>query len=1129
VSKKASQTVFANTVQPFIDHKNAYQDYKGRTEGGIPITKQQEKIEKNRRFQKDYFVDPVTAPFQALFNKIPGIKGSNWEAGKQNWLIQSKADKAQRQSELENFRVYREKRDDVRDKVIEIADAARKKYEETGDKKFLDLAVQGTNDLLAASNLQMKDFITVDPETLAMRDGMGLLTNNPNPYPVVETGMYIGGGIYGSVKGEQLMRRNFFTNPKNAQGKYSKGNWLSRSVGVVLGGATGTAAADYGYEVMLDIMSRAGQAKQWMKDDPGRASIADAMLAEVIPDSMDFGPQGINRPDQKTRIGNAINAFKWDAAITSAFFGARPLYYALRQGVGSVPFRMFKDKKVPGVYTSKELLDAEQEILKRWMPKDGPKEKLVFANPLGIPRVGEFLTRLTNSRAFNWLGPTGSVKHNGKEWFPEAAEIPGTMMSRTMAGGRIGRAVKGAMAPTPLFGIGISKSLGEQSDFYVNLLKDKMIGSFAPYANAFDMGIEWTKLASANMRGFRAYARKLEDDFTKAAEGMGKGFSDYNLVSNAKQILKEYREKLQIDPKVGAYADDVNANLIPQQVSSKLIKFLEEQIIKPLPGNSTHTMRSVQQMKGLREQMDDLLKPLEDATLAKTTYADDITRLFKAWEADIGSVAQMGYPEVAKAFQAYDNFVSKGMLLYGTDVGQSIANVSKRGFSINIDESTTRAGQGLFEVVTNAAKSKPRNAYPELAAIRRIVGDRGYHNGVGTYIRNAFHKAISEDQGIMKFDADAFRSAIGIGQEGSALKSLMSEALPGPKVTKLKIFDPKTGIFKEFDDELYETGVNKGIKDILGEEVPEGLLKAESRQLPTIKELEELTDILERLFADGIPNTAKFMMRRSIMGGFSNAIRSVMPTKAFGSKAAAGAAGFAAGSLGIGAWSMLGATWLVNYGGKVLTNPVSMRVMKNALNTNLPETVRLQNMFRIVRMYPEEWMQFDADLVEMEAMQRKQDMREQAAVTAGSTTERIKDAITENVIQPGLNYLTNPGEAIKDISNIPGNNSIMRRLSNPPPPAAGNTSTEAPLAQGYDTSRVGSSIMQNPTMNSGAAQALYTGDTDAALAAQYGNTQYAAGGGLMELNPVMNNQGKYVKMQSGMNDNPFTKGIGSLT
>ena len=43
------------------------------------------------------------------------------------------------------------------------------------------------------------------------------------------------------------------------------------------------------------------------------------------------------------------------------------------------------------------------------------------------------------------------------------------------------------------------------------------------------------------------------------------------------------------------------------------------------------------------------LKPLQDQTLAETAYADDITRLFKAWETDMGSVANMGYPEVAKA------------------------------------------------------------------------------------------------------------------------------------------------------------------------------------------------------------------------------------------------------------------------------------------------------------------------------------------------------------------------------------------------------------------------------------------------------------------------------------------------
>ena len=45
----------------------------------------------------------------------------------------------------------------------------------------------------------------------------------------------------------------------------------------------------------------------------------------------------------------------------------------------------------------------------------------------------------------------------------------------------------------------------------------------------------------------------------------------------------------------------------------------------------------------------------------------------------------------------------------------------------------------------------------------------------------------------------------------------------------------------------------------------------------------------------------------------------------------------------------------------------------------------------------------------------------------------------------------------------------------------------------------GSSLDSSNTLNTGAAQALYTGDTDGALAAQYGNTQTAAQGGLMTL------------------------------
>ena len=65
--------------------------------------------------------------------------------------------------------------------------------------------------------------------------------------------------------------------------------------------------------------------------------------------------------------------------------------------------------------------------------------------------------------------------------------------------------------------------------------------------------------------------------------------------------------------------------------------------------------------------------------------------------------------------------------------------------------------------------------------------------------------------------------------------------------------------------------------------------------------------------------------------------------------------------------------------------------------------------------------------------------------------------------------------------------------------------------------------MASNVMNPEAAQALYAGDTDAALAYNAGQPRYAAGGGLMQMNPIMNNQGKYTAPQTSMNDNPFLK------
>ena len=95
-------------------------------------------------------------------------------------------------------------------------------------------------------------------------------------------------------------------------------------------------------------------------------------------------------------------------------------------------------------------------------------------------------------------------------------------------------------------------------------------------------------------------------------------------------------------------------------------------------------------------------------------------------------------------------------------------------------------------------------------------------------------------------------------------------------------------------------------------------------------------------------------------------------------------------------------------------------------------------------------------------------------------------------------------------------------------PETSNASAAPPSVHALEAAKrsanqTGSSLMASNVMNPQAAQALYAGDTDAALAYNAGQPRYAAGGGLMQMNPIMDNQGKYTTPQTSMNDNPFLK------
>ena len=1141
LTSKEKVAVFNKAMAPLESHQKQFksgkfegtgmkdEDIFAFTDEGIPVTEAQQKGTAGREFLKKAIVDPALAVPRKIWNMATPEawhKGFGQPFGIETQYDQvggRRVDVDQRKSELEQAKLYRAAQGRIRDDILMLAETAKNRFETTGDTKYLDAVVQAKNDIFAAQNITDDNFVTIGNEVWGLRDEMGLFTNSPNPYPVIEGLSKAGLGWYGMIKGEKLMNKHFvekFLKGASKGGRQTKGPWLAKTVGAVVGGASAVAVADYGNEVMLDIMSRAGQAKKWMKDDSMRVGMWDAILAENVPEAMTFGGEGINRPGFDERKKEAFEAFAWDAAITSSFFGARPLYYGIRQGLGAWPFKMFKPRptKDPGVVSNLELLEAEQALITKYhnpkvLKEMGLKsigEPLVFNAPFG-----KFLWKVVNSQApfnpFRWMGPPGAIKKGSDEWWPEPLELMGTQLGRHMVGGQIAPSMSATMSPAPLFGTGIRDNMATRGDYYLKVIGEEMLGKFAPYANAGDQALDWTALAARNARGFKAASKDLERIFDESAKGAGKIFSDETMVTVGKQVLKEFRDKLQID---------AAGKEIPPETISKAIKFIENQIIKPVGEAGplkTNTMRSLMQMKGIREGLDDILKPLKDETLAETAYADSITRLFKAWEVDIASVKEMGYPEVAKAWQNYDNFVSKGMLLWMTDVGKAVNKIQTRGFDVVLQKDPTRAGEQLFDVVVKAAQAHPERAASELAALKRIVGPRAYHNGVGSYIRKVFNQSIGVKSGMLHFDSAGFKKALGIGEEGSALKSLMEDALPGEKVMKLKIFDPATGIFKNFDDDLYEAGVKKGLTEMLRENVPAEFLKAENRILPTTKEFEHLANILERLFINGVPDPSKFMMRRAIMSGTRNSLRALLPTHALGVGPKEGAA-LGAGVIGMGPLTAAGMAYLINYGGRVLTNPVSLRVWMNMMDANLPETIRIANFQRFVRMYPEEWMEFDKDLAELEQAQRKFNKVQQVNQESKSTRSKIKDAIskTPSAIQNTLKNYDKINEYI---------NPNYFNLTTPDEPEDEGPGLEdsmyAPYANEYDQSRVGSSITNNKVMNPAAAASLYTGNTDQALANQFagGATQYAADGGIM--NAVMDNKGKFTPIQKGINDNPF--------
>jgi len=1082
------------------------------SEQGVPQTKAEEIISSGRKAQEPIY-EAMRAPFQKLGNIL--LPGQPF--GKDNPWIATQEQLDARASQLENLKNYRAKRDKVSGDVAMLIHDAVKQSPDMSDEKALELQ-QDINSYIASMGLSQKDFISANPRTLLLEDEFGLYSSTPNPYPGIERAQEIGAGIFGSLKGYKYGKLGidafgdtFKYGQKGARDRFKKGRarllktgripgpWWAKALGAIAGGAVGVGIADYGYEAELDMLNRAGRAKNWLELSDNQMN---NVLGEMIPEALTFGPQGINRPSQKERLVGATKDAAVDAAFTSVFFGLRPAYYGLRKFIGGDVFRMFKPRAGRGVATGEEILAAEQRLYSSGKFTDFQRvqhelidetdpaiTKFIAAtarpaeqeSTLHLPffMFPKTITHLLRSPLFNFMRPVDLQMPLNKfeDIIPPLAKGPGTNVQRADVGSPLLAGGTKMFGRAPVLGGGIYNNKAQQMDAYMDLgesIIQKL--TFAPLVNVTEHGVKVSDLGHQAARGFINAANLKQQALLDAARTYGAVVDDTNFVNMAKRIYEKGLAQRQIAPGDAKYGRETEAIAIRKEVPEALMDFLERQVIKPGVAGA----RTIEMYYGLRSQMDELYKKwLKNAD---GESQGDIINLYKAWETDIGNLTKSGIPEVERLWNDYEKFVSNGMLMFGTKAGKAMTGgVERVGMAIN-QVDPDRQATSLFNTVVDMAKADPATAAQNLTTMRNIVGDKAYYEGLGIYLNKAFNESIISKEGAELFDGAAFKKALGLGKD-NPLSGLFKKALPGPQVSKLVVKDQRTGIIHEFDNLNFDEGLKR-----VNYEFAEGITERQLRQLPTQKDLADFATIMEAAAKNGIPEISTFMARRAVMGGIRSGIASALPTSALGLRAKTIAAGGALGATT--SWLVPAAlAFGVRYMGKIMTNPVTLNVYKNILDSTLPEQALLANFTRMVRLMPEEWKEFDRELAEIENAQRYRETVGQNVAQPLTTFEQFKDAAGKAVEQGG-DFIKENWR--KGTIHDPAVNPLIPQGVDAPATYADE------LPDAYDSSSVGSSIMNNPIMNPAAAASLYEGDLDQALANQVA-PRMAAKGGIISL------------------------------
>jgi hypothetical protein len=445
--------------------------------------------------------------------------------------------------------------------------------------------------------------------------------------------------------------------------------------------------------------------------------------------------------------------------------------------------------------------------------------------------------------------------------------------------------------------------------------------------------------------------------------------------------------------------------------------------------------------------------------------------------------------EVLVAKEAFDQAFNNGKLLFDTKVAKAlgIEGMDMYGYRVKMLKNTDFADKLLdtakFMESPEAMKNFHALVGPDIfrAALRRHVAN-AYNNSLKPFkgqseidsLFAGFVRGVDDPRAFTPknvegafVDVDAFKKALGLADPGSNKFQTLAEAFniasksykPGSKLPKWA----STG-----SSELIDAGANAETVRVLSNGARRSSTVA---RMPTATEYLEFTQVLEKAFAGGVPDISTFIARRAQISGLRGAL------KAFTPGAKSGVAGSGAGAmLGSSLFSTVMFSLIARQTGKILTNPVNLKAFQYLLNPANPK-----NSIAAARALEVIGLNFKTDLDDLD--------RTLASIEAEQLRKNDFQDLKSNISQPMtnneemINKFQEQKEKINQMNQQREFNQF-REQSIPPTVVGANAAPTSPTSTA-GSPVVGSSIAGSNELNPAAAAALYSGNTDAALANQY--------------------------------------------